>query len=166
MARVLKTCHFQAAHCGDCSDDRVMCLDAGGGIWAVFPVLFSSRSFGFFLHSAITAFFVFNTIFNFVFAAFVPAGPPPSIEWGQVEKVNRGGLENYKFCSPCQKPKHPAAHHCRTCKACVMEMDHHCPFVCEQYLHTSCCFLKKKCLLMSIYSYMVLLQGYRTKGMV
>lgn len=100
-----------------------------GGIWAVFPVLFPSRSFGFFLHSAITAFFVFNTIFNFVFAAFVPAGPPPSIEWGQVEKVNRGGLENYKFCSPCQKPKHPAAHHCRTCKACVMEMDHHCPFI-------------------------------------
>lgn len=119
-----------------------MCLDADGGVATIFPILFPSRSFGFFLHSTITAFFAFNTIVNFMFAAFIPAGPPPSIEWGQVEKVNRGGLENYKFCSHCQRPKHPAAHHCRTCRACVMEMDHHCPFVCEHCLHASCFFLR------------------------
>ena len=100
-------------------------------MWIIFPILFPSRSLGFFLHSAITTFITFNTLFNFVFAAFTAAGPPPLVEWGQVEKVNRGGLENYKFCSHCQKPKHPAAHHCRNCKACVMEMDHHCPFVCD-----------------------------------
>lgn len=100
-----------------------------GGVWTVFPILFPSRSFSFFFHSAVTVLLAFNTMFNFLFAAFIRAGPVPPVEWGQVEVVNRGGLENYKFCSHCQKPKHPAAHHCRTCRACVMEMDHHCPFI-------------------------------------
>jgi hypothetical protein len=35
MARISKTAHFQAAYCGDCSDDCVMWLDGGGGIYAV-----------------------------------------------------------------------------------------------------------------------------------
>lgn len=107
----------------------------GGGVWTVFPVLFPSRSWGFLFHSAITAVLAFNTIFNFVMAAFVPAGPLPQIECGSVDVVTRGSLENFKFCSHCQKPKHPAAHHCRTCKACVMDMDHHCPFVSPTVSH-------------------------------
>lgn len=127
---------------GVCILNKILvCLIADGGVWTVFPILFPSRSFGYFFHSTITVFLAFNTVFNFVFAAFSPAGPPPPIEWGQVEVVSRGGLENYKFCSHCQKPKHPGVHHCRTCRACVMEMDHHCPFVSEHYLHTSSLFV-------------------------
>lgn len=28
-----------------------------------------------------------------------------------------------------QAPKPPSAHHCAVCKACVVDQDHHCPFV-------------------------------------
>jgi len=82
-------------------------------------------------HSAFIAFLVFNVLFNFAFAAKIPAGPLPPVEWGKVEVVSRGGLEDYKFCMHCQKPKHPRAHHCSTCRTCILDMDHHCPFVCN-----------------------------------
>lgn len=115
-------------------------LIIGGGVWTTFPILFPSVSVGFFFHSTITALLAFYTLFNYMLAAFIPAGPPPPVEWGQVEVVDRGRLENYRFCDHCQKPKHPAAHHCRTCRACVMEMGHHCPFVCQYFLTISSFF--------------------------
>jgi hypothetical protein len=29
----------------------------------------------------------------------------------------------------CKKPKPPNTHHCRICGKCVVDMDHHCPFL-------------------------------------
>lgn len=141
---VTKSFHIQAGNDFQHSREFVLmrrvCLDAGGGVWTTFPILFPSVSVGFFFHSTITALLAFYTLFNYMLAAFIPAGPPPPVEWGQVEVVDRGRLENYRFCDHCQKPKHPAAHHCRTCRACVMEMDHHCPFVCQYFLTISSFF--------------------------
>jgi palmitoyltransferase len=34
-----------------------------------------------------------------------------------------------KRCSKCDCVKPPRAHHCSTCKRCVMGMDHHCPWM-------------------------------------
>lgn len=34
----------------------------------------------------------------------------------------------YIECSKCHKPKPERAHHCRICKRCVLQMDHHCPW--------------------------------------
>jgi len=40
-----------------------------------------------------------------------------------------GAFDNYTLCTHCDDFKPPQAHHCRICKRCVLEMDHHCPFV-------------------------------------
>ncbi|OJJ37571.1 hypothetical protein ASPWEDRAFT_39293 [Aspergillus wentii DTO 134E9] len=34
-----------------------------------------------------------------------------------------------RFCKKCQTPKPDRAHHCSTCKRCVLKMDHHCPWL-------------------------------------
>lgn len=116
-----------------CAISVIWCkhLVAGGGVWSTFPVLFPKMSMEFFVHGIITAILAFNTLFNFCVAAFSSAGPSPHIEWGKYELVGRKALEGYRFCGHCNLPKPPNAHHCRSCGACVVDMDHHCPFVCE-----------------------------------
>ena len=39
---------------------------------------------------------------------------------------SRGGS---RFCKKCHNPKPDRAHHCSTCKRCVLKMDHHCPWL-------------------------------------
>ncbi|KAI9052131.1 hypothetical protein LZ554_003493 [Drepanopeziza brunnea f. sp. 'monogermtubi'] len=34
-----------------------------------------------------------------------------------------------RFCKKCQARKPDRAHHCSTCKTCVLKMDHHCPWL-------------------------------------
>lgn len=100
-----------------------------GGVWSTFPVLFPTATVGFYIHSAIITILSFNTLFNYCMAAFRRAGPPPTVEWGRYDLVPRQALEGYKFCVYCKLPKPPNAHHCRSCQSCVIEMDHHCPFI-------------------------------------
>lgn len=104
-------------------------VSAGGGVWAIYPVLFSISFFSGVFHSMITAILSLSTLSTFSFAAFRSPGAPPRIEWGSYPAVGKGGLENYTFCQYCSKPKSPRAHHCRSCGMCVLDMDHHCPFV-------------------------------------
>jgi ribosomal protein L40E len=33
------------------------------------------------------------------------------------------------FCTKCDRPKPPRAHHCHLCNTCVLKMDHHCPWI-------------------------------------
>eukprot|EP00249_Psilotum_nudum_P020640 c27789_g1_i1 orf=734-1756(+) len=99
------------------------------GLWAVFPILFPRPSFGLFFHSVIATILAVNTLFNYYLVAFMPAGPLPELAWGNFHLVHKGTLEGHRFCIFCKRPKPPGAHHCRSCKACVLEMDHHCPFV-------------------------------------
>ncbi|EKG20483.1 Zinc finger DHHC-type palmitoyltransferase protein [Macrophomina phaseolina MS6] len=39
---------------------------------------------------------------------------------------SNGGL---RYCKKCQTKKPDRAHHCSTCKRCVLKMDHHCPWL-------------------------------------
>lgn len=43
------------------------------------------------------------------------------------------GLRNnpyiWRYCDECCLPKPPRAHHCSICQTCVLNMDHHCPWV-------------------------------------
>ncbi|OQE27482.1 hypothetical protein PENSTE_c004G03178 [Penicillium steckii] len=34
-----------------------------------------------------------------------------------------------RYCKKCMCPKPDRAHHCSTCKRCVLKMDHHCPWL-------------------------------------
>ncbi|XP_015895798.3 protein S-acyltransferase 11 [Ziziphus jujuba] len=100
-----------------------------GGVWAVYPVVFSiSYSSGIF-HSIVTFLLSVTTIYTFSSAAFRCAGTPSTILWGSYPSVGKGRLENYTFCHYCSKPKSPRTHHCRSCGKCILDMDHHCPFI-------------------------------------
>ncbi|KAL6975984.1 protein S-acyltransferase [Sarracenia purpurea var. burkii] len=100
-----------------------------GGVWAVYPVVFSTGYiFGIF-HSIVILVLSVTTISTFSLAAFQCAGAPQIIPWGSYSAVGKGGLENYTFCQYCSKPKSPRTHHCRSCRMCILDMDHHCPFV-------------------------------------
>ncbi|KAI1266636.1 palmitoyltransferase PFA3 [Xylariaceae sp. FL1019] len=35
----------------------------------------------------------------------------------------------HRFCKKCQARKPDRAHHCSTCRRCVLKMDHHCPWL-------------------------------------
>ncbi|XP_010277286.1 PREDICTED: protein S-acyltransferase 11 [Nelumbo nucifera] len=100
-----------------------------GGVWAVYPVVFSISYFCGVSHSIITVILAISTVSSFCLAAFFCAGTPPSILWGSYPVVGKAGLENYTFCLYCSKPKSPRAHHCRSCGMCILDMDHHCPFI-------------------------------------
>lgn len=100
-----------------------------GGVWATFPVLFPTATVGFYVHSVITIILSVNTLFNYCMAAFRQAGPSPRTEYGKYDLVDKKALEGYKYCVSCKIPKPPNAHHCRSCESCVVDMDHHCPFV-------------------------------------
>merc|ERR1711939_953088 len=37
-------------------------------------------------------------------------------------------FEDWRWCKKCDHLKPPRTHHCSICQACVMRMDHHCPW--------------------------------------
>lgn len=56
-------------------------------------------------------------------------GLPPKED--RLENINEESLKNYKICNRCniiQRPDDNTAH-CDECDVCVLEMDHHCPWV-------------------------------------
>mmetsp|Transcript_654 Transcript_654/g.2385 ORF Transcript_654/g.2385 Transcript_654/m.2385 type:complete len:399 (+) Transcript_654:224-1420(+) len=55
------------------------------------------------------------------------SGSPSMVEVKR--KRSDKGKTQSRFCSKCQLPKPPRAHHCRICKKCVLRMDHHCVWV-------------------------------------
>jgi ribosomal protein L40E len=80
-------------------------------------------------HCTVAAVLSVFTIASYCLASLKSAGAPANIRWGSYPMVEKNDLENYTFCTYCSKPKPPRAHHCRSCKMCVVDMDHHCPFV-------------------------------------
>uniref|UniRef100_A0A0D3GFT8 S-acyltransferase n=2 Tax=Oryza TaxID=4527 RepID=A0A0D3GFT8_9ORYZ len=88
----------------------------GGGVWAIYPVVFSISTFCGIFHCILTGLLAVFTITSYCLASFKSAGAPADMRWGSYPMVGKNDLENYTFCTYCSKPKPPRAHHCRSCK--------------------------------------------------
>lgn len=53
---------------------------------------------------------------------------PPNELWAAGTMVRRGD-GRFRYCFICERFKPDRAHHCSACGACVLHMDHHCPFM-------------------------------------
>jgi hypothetical protein len=92
--------------------------------------------------SALGVLFYLLLNWSYTTAVFTDPGTPlklrdgyshlPSQEGGDVHytsftvKASDGGV---RFCNKCQSKKPDRAHHCSSCKRCVLKMDHHCPWL-------------------------------------
>jgi len=92
--------------------------------------------------SALGLFFYIMLNWSYTTAVFTDPGSPlnlkdgythlPTQEGGEIHytsftvKASDGGV---RFCNKCQSKKPDRAHHCSSCKRCVLKMDHHCPWL-------------------------------------
>ncbi|KAJ5736982.1 Zinc finger DHHC-type palmitoyltransferase [Penicillium malachiteum] len=53
----------------------------------------------------------------------------PVTEYPEFTSYTVSSTGGSRFCKKCQCPKPDRAHHCSTCKRCVLKMDHHCPWL-------------------------------------
>ena len=61
-----------------------------------------------------------NISFHFFMAFLTSPGKPPSDK--VLEQVS-------SVCKKCIAPKPPRTHHCSVCNTCILNMDHHCPWL-------------------------------------
>jgi len=67
----------------------------------------------------------------------IPSGDPqweytqpdsrPGPIWVQPQETKKSGERRH--CKWCGKYKPDRTHHCRVCRACILKMDHHCPWI-------------------------------------
>lgn len=53
----------------------------------------------------------------------------PVTEYPEFTSYTVSSSGGSRYCKKCQCPKPDRAHHCSTCKRCVLKMDHHCPWL-------------------------------------
>lgn len=109
--------------------------------WANFVCLslvragFPSTVLGLFLYGCLNA--------SYTVAVFTDPGSPlttrrggrheysalPVSEFPEFTSYTVSSSGGSRYCKKCQCPKPDRAHHCSTCKRCVLKMDHHCPWL-------------------------------------
>ena len=68
-------------------------------------------------------------------AASAPLVPMPGKTLPQAQKLQREVPQSmplhpyFRYCTRCEFVRPPRAHHCRHCNTCVLNLDHHCPWI-------------------------------------
>ncbi|KAI8943074.1 hypothetical protein NX059_001107 [Plenodomus lindquistii] len=96
------------------------------------------------LSSALGIFLYLMLIWSYTTAVFSDPGSPlnvndsngyshlPAQEGGGIQYTSftvKASTGELRFCNKCQSKKPDRAHHCSSCKRCVLKMDHHCPWL-------------------------------------
>lgn len=92
--------------------------------------------------SALGLFFFLMLNWSYTTAVFTDPGSPlnlsngyshlPTTEEGEQQYTSftvKASTGDIRYCKKCQTKKPDRAHHCSTCKRCVLKMDHHCPWL-------------------------------------
>lgn len=93
--------------------------------------------------SLVGIFFVSNLVFNYAASTFGDAGRVDGLtlraqlavalatdaSYARGAPAALAGGASVRWCDECASPKPPRVHHCSVCRACVLKMDHHCPWV-------------------------------------
>lgn len=74
------------------------------------------------LLASLTLFSFFTTVLTD--PGRVPAGFLPDLE-SSAEKLD----VKQRICDKCSEYKPPRTHHCRSCRTCILRMDHHCSWI-------------------------------------
>ena len=65
-------------------------------------------------------------LWSLLATAFTEPGRVP-FYWGMSHENNQA--DQRKYCLHCHNFKPERCHHCSACKKCILNMDHHCPWV-------------------------------------
>ena len=79
-----------------------------------------------FLKNILSIIFYFCSLMTVVCHTMSIYVDPGTIDKDKVSKLKSNQKE---FCKKCSNYRPLRAHHCSTCKKCIMKMDHHCPWV-------------------------------------
>eukprot|EP01013_Petalomonas_cantuscygni_P033314 TRINITY_DN60207_c0_g1_i1.p1 TRINITY_DN60207_c0_g1~~TRINITY_DN60207_c0_g1_i1.p1 ORF type:complete len:368 (-),score=42.84 TRINITY_DN60207_c0_g1_i1:83-1033(-) len=105
-----------------------------------FPLYYDISTLWGKLHFAWGCWITFGIWFNYLSCVFTRAGSPnpklldesqvQALKTQRGQQYSKGEGRMYRWCSSCDAPKPPRAHHCHICGYCVLKMDHHCPWIC------------------------------------
>lgn len=101
----------------------------GLGVGLVLPLMYPDGGLVAACHYAMAAVLGVNTTWNYLAAVFAEPEDTTTTTREDVLQRDRSAWENYRWCSVCEAPKPPRAHHCSTCNRCVPGMDHHCGYL-------------------------------------
>mmetsp|Transcript_22315 Transcript_22315/g.29191 ORF Transcript_22315/g.29191 Transcript_22315/m.29191 type:complete len:338 (-) Transcript_22315:288-1301(-) len=112
--------------------------------FSLLPFLFERNSTWYSVNQLFGITLLVNVCFNYFSCVMTSPGQPATLKqlrkqpslleyeppsW--LQSIYKRRLDEIKagFCKKCNAPKPPRSHHCHVCKKCVLNMDHHCPWV-------------------------------------
>lgn len=101
------------------------------GLFVVMPAYACTR-FSQCIHFPIGIYLFFIIMFNYIAAVRTTPGTVAECKNFRLPAgvcIPKDFFADFRYCYECHFYKPPDAHHCRACGKCIVDMDHHCPFI-------------------------------------